>query len=224
MNHPVKIVPTADGSPTLYSARYRQHFHSLQGAWQESVYVYIQSGLDFLPQSLKEISVLEMGFGTGLNALLTLINAQGRRIFYHTLDADPIDEEILSQLSCPQIMDHPECSERFRAIHQAAWGEVVALSPQFSIIKDQVRLQDFMAPRQFHLIYYDAFSFVAQPELWSEEIFKKIYDLCYPGAVFVTYSSKSDVRRTLAAVGFQVQKIPGPPGKREILRAVKVNH
>jgi len=217
----IRHIITHDGSSTLYSARYDQHYHSIHGAIQESMHVFIEAGLRALPEHLTEVAILEMGFGTGLNALLTLVHNAGKQLHYTGLETIPLNWEQAYNLNYIQELKLPEAGEWFQAIHHAAWNETVAIKPDFSLEKLQCQLQDFAPERGYDLLYFDAFAPTSQPELWEPGIMQQLYDWLNPGGIFVTYSAKSSVRKGLIAAGFDVSKLPGPPGKREMLRGIK---
>jgi tRNA U34 5-methylaminomethyl-2-thiouridine-forming methyltransferase MnmC len=216
-------VLTADGSSTLFSEKYGECYHSRHGAVQESRHVFLQMGLHALPPDLREIRILEMGLGTGLNALLTCLEASDRQIHYLGLEAEPVAPALFPQLNYGDQIPAEKAQPTLEAILQAPWEEAISLSPTFTLEKRQVRIQDFEpgTDQQFDLIYYDAFAPDAQPELWSEELFQKLFSWAAPGAFLTTYSAKGAVRRAMIAAGFSVEKLPGPPGKREMLRAHK---
>lgn len=203
---------TADGSTTVYSTCFDQHYHSIFGAEKESEVVFIDLGLRFASEKFEEIHLLEMGFGTGLNAFLTQEWAKSQRkiVNYTGLEAFPITEEMISEFN-------------FDAgpLHALPWEEKVKIHPQFNFTKHKTTLQDFQSDSSFNLVYYDAFAPESQPELWTQEIFEKLYLLMLAGGVLTTYCSKGYVQRNLRAAGFLVEKHPGPPRKREILRAIK---
>ena len=167
------------------------------------------------------IHILEIGFGTGLNALLTMQWGLEKRqnILYTTLETNPLQIEAYQVLNYPQQLNIE--AKFFHEIHRSEWEKFVSIHPLFMLCKLECSLLHFVAKDQYHLIYFDAFAPDVQPELWTKEIFEKMYDCLVPGGVFVTYCSKGDVRRALHSVGFQLEKIPGPPGKREMLRAWK---
>lgn len=185
------------------------------------MHVYIRMGLDALPTERKEIRIFEMGFGTGLNALLSLLQRKDRTVHYTGLEAIPVAPEIASALNYPDKLGEPALKTPFMALHEAPWEETIMISPGFSLVKHQARVEVFQSEEGFDLIYFDAFAPNAQPELWAEDIMCRMYQLMRPGGIFVTYSAKSSVRRGLQSAGFIVEKLPGPPGKREMLRAVK---
>jgi tRNA U34 5-methylaminomethyl-2-thiouridine-forming methyltransferase MnmC len=212
---------TEDGSTTLYNEIIGEHYHSTHGAIQESQFIFIKDGLNECKKD--EIHILEMGFGTGLNAFLTMLEAEktGKKIHYHTVELYPISVEQAKTLNFAQILA-PEKNEDFLKLHTSKWGEISKISTNFEMLKIQGDFNslDFNELR-FDVVYYDAFSPEKQPELWSLDLFKKIYDACNPNAILTTYCAKGYVRRNLQAAGFTVHRLPGPPGKREKLSAVK---
>ncbi len=215
---------TADGSHTLFVRELNEHYHSTNGAIQESELVFIQNGLNHLPQCLKEINLLEIGFGTGLNALLSVLESkkQHRKINYVAIEPEPLDQEIIAKLNYPTQIGGTEAAGYFKKIHDSSWDYPVFLSDYFIISKIHAKLEDIaLREHQFHIVYFDAFGPEVQPELWTEVIFKKLYNCLKPEGVIVTYSCKGIVKRALKAVGFSLEKLPGPVGKREVLRATK---
>ena len=215
---------TADGSHTLFVPGLNEHYHSTNGALQESELVFIYNGLHHLAACLKEINVLEVGFGTGLNALLTVLEAkkQRRKINYVAVEPQPVDSEIIRKLNFASLIGGTEAQGYFKKLHEASWTYPAFLSDYFILSKIQAKLEDItLRDEQFHLIYFDAFGPDVQPELWTEEIFAKLFKCLKPGGILVTYSCKGTVKRALKAAGFTIEKLPGPVGKREVLRAVK---
>lgn len=215
---------TEDGSTTLYNEIIGEHYHSTHGAIQESQFIFIKDGLNECKKD--EIHILEMGFGTGLNAFLTMLEAEktGKKIHYHTVELYPISVEQAKTLNFAQILA-PKKNEDFLKLHTSKWGEISKISTNFEMLKIQGDFNslDFNELR-FDVVYYDAFSPEKQPELWSLDLFKKIYDACNPNAILTTYCAKGYVRRNLQAAGFTVHRLPGPPGKREKLSAMKQNN
>lgn len=217
-----KIILTDDGSPTVVSGRYGVTYHSTHGAVQESEHVFLKSGLDHLLDSGKtELKIFEMGFGSGLNVWLTMTMPakDDVAIDFHTIELSPLDDEELTgfaeQLAVRELDD-------FWKIHNVAWdGGKNRMNSNFTLTKYEASLIDFVLPENIDLVYYDAFSPDPQPELWTAEIFLKLFTAMNNGAVLVTYCCKGDVRRAMISVGFEVEKIPGPPGKREMIRATK---
>jgi tRNA U34 5-methylaminomethyl-2-thiouridine-forming methyltransferase MnmC len=219
-----EIVLTKDGSKTIHLPDWNENYHSHHGAVQEALHVFIQSGLDFISSSRKELSILEVGFGTGLNAILTYIYGvkNNLSIHYEGLEAYPVSPEEIELLAYDQLGGITENRSIYHDLHNANWNEQVALSDSFHLLKNQVFLADFDGtPNSVDLIYFDAFGPRVQPELWEKPIFEKFFGVMKTNGVFVTYCAKGQVRRDLIAAGFQVEKIPGPPGKREMLRATK---
>ncbi len=221
----LELTTTADGSQTLFVPGLNEHYHSINGALQESELVFIQNGLLHLPQCLKEINLLEVGFGTGLNALLTTLEAkkQRRKINYVAIEPYPVDSELTENLNYPEVIGGTEAAGYFKKLHEAGWVYPAFLSDYFIISKIQARLEEIaLQDAQFHLIYFDAFGPEVQPEMWTESVFEQLFKCLKPDGILVTYSCKGTVKRALKAAGFSIEKLPGPAGKREVLRAMKV--
>ena len=220
------LAPTEDGSPTLYNPVFGEHYHSIHGAVQESMHIFIEAGLhSWLKNSTKQsLHVLEVGFGTGLNALLTALDGQSQELSLHytILELYPVQEDIYSQLHFD--IKHPNSDKCLQELHTAPWDKAITLqcNPHFTLEKRHCALQEFSATRPIDLIYFDAFSPEAQEELWDEAIFKVLYDTSHSGAIIVTYCAKGEVRRRLQRAGWQVERLAGPPGKREMLRGTKL--
>jgi tRNA U34 5-methylaminomethyl-2-thiouridine-forming methyltransferase MnmC len=216
----LKLVETKDGSFTLLNTALGSTYHSRHGALTESQHVFIGEGLNrtWRP-SLSEITVLEMGFGTGLNALLTWGFAVEKaiRVNYHSLELYPVPEEVWSCYELPYSVEDTE--GRFRQLHQAKWNESVQLDDAFNLTKHHKSLLDFNSEERFDVVFFDAFEPETQPELWTEEIFSKLFELMNPEAILTTYCCKGYVRRNMISAGFMVEKVPGPPGKREMIVA-----
>lgn len=212
---------TEDGSTTLYNENIGEYYHSTHGAIQESQHIFIKDGLNECKKD--EIHILEMGFGTGLNAFLTMLEAEktGKKIHYYTVELYPISVDKAATLNFAQIL-LPEKNEDFLKLHTCKWGEISKISTNFEMLKIQGDFNSLeFNELKFDVVYYDAFSPEKQPELWSFDVFKKIYDACNANAILTTYCAKGYVRRNLQAAGFTVHRLPGPPGKREKLSAVK---
>ena len=218
----IEIVETREGIHTLINNRLNEHYHSMHGSMREGMHVFIRNGLNSLNKNLTDISILEMGFGTGLNAILTYRENQvlQKNIHYTTVEAFPLPETVTSRLNYFEYFGKP-LQPVFNRMHASKWFENVAFG-NFVLHKIQADMLELQLDGGFNLVYYDAFSPLHQPELWTFEVLHKIYDACKRNAVLVTYCSKGDVRRTLKAVGFDVEILPGPSGKREMIRAVKV--
>jgi tRNA U34 5-methylaminomethyl-2-thiouridine-forming methyltransferase MnmC len=217
-----EIKITADGSSTIYLPELEENYHSIYGAVQESMHVFIESGL-FQFSARKTIRIFEMGFGTGLNCLLSLLYSKQKEVFYYALEKYPLDKEIWSQLNYAEILEKDDrLLNIFSAIHAREWDKrPVEMSPGFFLAKELGDISSFQSGQQFDLIYFDAFAPQVQPELWTAEIFQKMHDILLPEGILVTYCAKGSVRRNLIQAGFQAERLPGPPGKREMLRAIR---
>ena len=220
----IKIEITEDGSHTLYVPALDKHYHSTHGALQESLHVYIEAGLKACTKN--EIHLLEIGFGTGLNAFLSLLESESGniKIIYHTVEKYPLSLEKVLALNYSSLIA-PQYSDTFTLIHFSPWETPIEISSRFSLVKHRL---DFSKPAQFDpqtrfdVVFYDAFAPDKQPEMWTLEVFEKIFALCSRDAIFTTYCAKGAVRRTLQTAGFVVERLPGPPGKREMLRGRKI--
>ncbi|MFD1873924.1 tRNA (5-methylaminomethyl-2-thiouridine)(34)-methyltransferase MnmD [Hymenobacter bucti] len=223
----IEVRTTADGSPTLYVPALDEHYHSHHGAAQESRHVFIAAGLQpLLAAGLGQeqpLRLLEIGLGTGLNALLTLGAAQaaGATITYAGYETVPLPPATVAALA-PQWAEDPTLSQAFAQLHAAPWNEETALGPNFRLTKLLAEVQAAALPAGYYnLIYFDAFAPEKQPELWTEDVFAKLYAAAAPGAVLVSYCAQGQFRRNLRAAGWLTEKLPGPPGKREMTRARK---
>jgi tRNA U34 5-methylaminomethyl-2-thiouridine-forming methyltransferase MnmC len=219
-----ELVISEDGSHTLFVPQLNEHYHSTHGAIQESRHIFIEAGLQKAVELNRKIKLLEVGFGTGLNALLTSLFAKrtGIEVDYIALEAYPLDKGILEQLNYCRLIEDREATMLFDRISKSEWDQSLPLSANFTLLKVHKMLQDYpFNDGPVHLVYFDAFSPDVQPELWSEGIFKKLFDHMVIGGILVTYSCKGVVKRALKSAGFLIEKLPGPPGKREILRAIK---
>lgn len=213
-----RLVITADGSHSVWNAEVGQHYHSIFGAWQESQRVFIELGLQAAFAQFDQIRLFEMGFGTGLNALLTLneVEKAQKSVEYTSIEAYPLPLSEAEQLNFDEVLH----TSQTVALHQAAWNQWVELTPFFKLWKHNGKLQDFRAMQTYNLVYYDAFAPEGQPELWTQEIFELVAGMMEPGGILTTYCSKGYVQRNLKAAGFLVEKHPGPARKREVLRAI----
>lgn len=213
---------TADGSHTVAIPAMDLSYHSKHGAINESMHVYIEAGLVTCMNGFDcdPVCILEMGLGTGLNALLSLREAINRKknIFYQAIEPYPLTTTEAALLNYGNITGF---ADAFQLLHITAWEKPVSINPFFTLHKAQVALQDFTTDHSFHCIYFDAFSPEAQPALWTTTIFSQLFSLLLPGGCLITYCSKSIVRKAMATAGFRVEKIPGPYGKREMVRAWK---
>jgi len=218
-----KLVRTKDGSHSLYVRELDEHFHSIYGAVQESEHIFIKAGLLQLPAHTR-VNILEIGFGTGLNALLTLMAAQKRvnDINYTAVEAYPLTMKEAGALNYTEVLNVPQLRPSFIRMHDCNWGNPTPIHRKFVLTIIRVELQNYEPKNScFDLVYFDAFAPKVQPELWSEEIFGMLYKSMRKKSLLVTYCAKGSVRRAMKAVGFNIESIPGPAGKREITRATK---
>lgn len=219
----MKLEQTADGSYTLYVPELDEHYHSVKGALTESQHIFINIGLKH--SSVTSPHILEIGLGTGLNCVLTLLEAKEsqRHVYYTGIERYPLNEEIIRKLNYPSIIGK-ECEEDYFAIHQAPWEEDVCLSPWFTLHKMEGDFTHYSFEQKYDIIYFDAFAPEKQPEMWEQSLFDNLYQVLNEGGILTTYCAKGVVRRMLQTAGFKVERLPGPPGgKREILRATKSN-
>jgi len=221
-----QIITTADGSVTISIPSSGVTYHSKHGAIQESMHVFIGAGLHYMiakDLTRNLLRIVEMGFGTGLNALLVLQHSirSGINIHYETIEAFPLENVVYTQLNYCAQLQAPELQPLFLQLHESAWETTHQITPRFSFRKRNSTLEKFTRDEPVDLIFYDAFAPSAQPELWTTEVFSKLFAMMATGGVLTTYCSKGDVRRAMVAAGFSVEKIPGPPGKREMVRAGK---
>jgi tRNA U34 5-methylaminomethyl-2-thiouridine-forming methyltransferase MnmC len=220
------LIITKDGSHSVAIPEWEVFYHSVHGAIRESLHVFIEAGLNYWLQkhtAARPCVVFEMGFGTGLNALLTLLEAERlqRKIIYETVEAYPLETAIVQQLNYCEALQQSNFQPAFESLHTSGWNKQQSITPFFSFKKVNALLTEFSASEPVDVIFYDAFAPTAQPELWTEAIFKQLLQLLAPDGILVTYCSKGDVRRAMQAAGFQVERIPGPPGKREMIRGKK---
>lgn len=221
-----EIIKTGDGSSTIFIPEWNEHYHSKHGALQEALHVFIKMGLDHYKSredARQEISILEIGFGTGLNALITLFEtiSASQKIIYTGIEAYPVSKDELTALNYSELFSRDDAQELFETLHKIPWDQKKDILPHFVLQKKQLFFNDIDEEDAYDLVYFDAFGPRVQPELWTEEIFGKMYRAMKEQGVLVTYSAKGSVRRAMQAVGFTVERLPGPPGKREMLRAVK---
>ncbi len=219
-----EIEITADGSHTLFVPELNEHYHSVNGAVQESKHVFIDSGLHHCTEN--EINVFEVGFGTGLNAFLTLLDAKSstKTVHYIGIEAYPLNADTISKLNYSQnYSSHHQ--NLFSKLHSVEWETETSITPTFFLTKLKADLTEFdwSKLKDINLIYFDAFAPEKQPDMWTQSIFDNLYDVAARGAVMTTYCAKGVVRRMMQQAGFVVERLPGPPGKREMLRATKVD-
>ncbi len=221
-----KIVFTADGSHTISIPEMNVPYHSVHGAIQESKHIFIEAGLHYSSGRFARpdvLHILEIGLGTGLNALLTLIGAEHdqQQIHYIAIEPFPLSAEEITSLNYCEQLNRNRLRDTFTKLHATEWEKDIALTSFFTIHKTRQSLLKFTTTERYDLVYFDAFAPAAQPELWTKEVFENLYQLLLPGGVLVTYCSKGDVRRAMEDAGFSIEKLAGPPGKREMLRAMK---
>ena len=216
-----EIIITDDGSTTIRIPDWDENYHSTHGAIQEAKHVFIKNGLDLF-QNQDSISILEIGFGTGLNAFITFLETLNKeKVNYVGVEAYPISAEEITQMNYVSQLDAEKYQEIFDKMHACDWENQQTITENFLLTKRKQFFQDIEDKNQFDLIYFDAFGFPLQPELWSEVIFKKMYDALLPKGTLVTYACRSSIKNAMLSVGFSIEKLPGAPGKREMLRATK---
>ncbi len=219
----MKLVTTKDGSQTLYVKSINETYHSLNGAVSESSHVFIRSGFNYLVnQGLNTIKLIEIGFGTGLNAFLTLIESIKYNIDveYTALEPNPLDQNIIEKLNYGKYIGHND-EDKFAKLHEEPWERKVEITENFTLLKLKVKLEAFdPESRKFNLVYFDAFAPSKQPEIWRLENLAKLFRSMEKRGVFVTYSAMGKLKRDLRTVGFEVESLPGPTGKREMVRAI----
>ena len=218
-----EIITTNDGSTTIHLPELNESYHSKHGAIQEAYHVFIKNGLSLFEG--KSVSILEIGFGTGLNSFITYLEAKksNQTIDYVGVEAYPVAVEEALQMNYLKELNANEEVTIFKNMHESIWEEKIAISDDFSLTKRQQLFQDINDEDAFNLIYFDAFGFRVQPELWSLEIFQKMYNALKINGVIVTYACRSSIKNAMVECGFKVEKLPGAPGKREMLRAKKIN-
>jgi len=220
-----KIVLTNDGSNSIFSEDVNEHYHSHFGALQESKHIFIDAGFcSGILSDLETVSILEIGFGTGLNALLTYFKANElqKKIYYETLELYPVSQQEVEQLNYPSLLPYSDAKEIFTTLHNVSWNKKQIISENFTLHKRQTSaINANYTPNRFDLVYFDAFSPDVQPELWTKEVFEPIYQSMKQNSILLTYCTKGSVKKILAELGFQLEKLPGPVGKREILWGIK---
>lgn len=216
-----EIIRTADGSTTIRLADWDEHYHSKYGAIQEAQHVFIKNGLALF--SNRDLSILEIGFGTGLNALITFLEARklALHIDYVGVEAYPVLAEEVAGMNYVEELQAREYAAVFNKMHESAWELAVPLSSDFTLTKREQFFDAIDDIAAYDLIYFDAFGYRVQPELWSTDIFRKMYAALKPNGILVTYAARGVVKRSMIEVGFKVEKLAGPPGKREMFRATK---
>ena len=216
-----EIITTKDGSTSLYIPQWDETYHSKNGAIQETYHVFIKNGLSLFND--EQIKVLEIGLGIGLNAFVTFLEAtkNSQVIEYTGVEAFPITFEEASKMNYPTQLNALEHTSIFEQLHYVSWNEKHSISKFFLFKKQNIYFEEIIAINEFDLIYFDAFGYDVQPQLWSEEIFKKMYDALKTKGVLVTYACRTSIKKAMQSAGFTIEKLPGALGKREMLRATK---
>lgn len=219
------LLKTGDGSYTLHIPEWDEQYHSKHGAIAEALHVFIKEGLFYWTDKYasKGVSIMEIGFGTGLNAFLTLLETENHnfKIDYTGVEAYPLDASETVTLNYPSLLNASE--EDFLKLHNTSWEEESDVFENFKLTKNKKFFSEITAENAFNLIYFDAFGIRVQPDLWTESIFQIMYNALKPNGVLVTYAASGNARRAMQAVGFSMERLPGPPGKREMLRATKLD-
>ena len=222
----VELIQTRDGSHSLLVPEMNETYHSTHGAITESQYVFIKQGLEYyLSQNPDNevLNVFEVGFGTGLNALLTAEFATSKNITvkYTSLEKNPLAGEVIEAINYPSLMGG-DAQQIFNSLHDADWGSGIEINAHFELEKIQTALQDYSVEgEKFNVVFFDAFAPSKQPEMWAKEMLQKTFDLLLPSGVLVTYCAQGQFKRDLTSCGFEIEKLPGPPGKAEMTRAEK---
>jgi len=222
--HDSKLFITDDGSHSLYSKKYGVSYHSKYGALEETQHVFINAAFRFKAVIQQNISILEIGFGTGLNTFVTFFEAKKRNLVikYTAVEAYPISVQQAEQLNYSDLIESEENTDLFLKLHQEPWDIPFQLNDQFVIEKVLKKFEEIDYKNQFDIIYFDAFAPNAQPELWNDEMLAKMFEALLPEGILVTYCAKGEVKRSLKRVGFIIEALPGPTGKREMTRAMKI--
>ncbi len=217
-----EICITADGSTSIHLPEINEQYHSKHGAIQEAYHVFIKHGLDVF-EDKSNIAILEIGFGTGLNCFITYLESVKRNLIvdYVGIEAYPVSAEEIKLMNYCDALNTQKETAIFTKMHTSDWETMQTINTNFTLLKRKQLFEKIDDKNKFHLIYFDAFGARVQPELWTETIFKKMFEALKPNGILVTYSAKGSVRRAMQTVGFTVERLPGPVGKREMLRATK---
>jgi tRNA U34 5-methylaminomethyl-2-thiouridine-forming methyltransferase MnmC len=218
----LELIKTEDGSHTLHLPVLGENYHSIHGAIQESRHVFIDNGLLAVSETTPILKIFEVGFGTGLNAMLTILQTENtsKNVIYHSIEKYPLEKNIYSGLNYPDFFGKSS-KKIFDEMHEAPWNKTCRMTKNFHLHKISGDIETFQFSDKYHLICFDAFAPDKQPALWTYDIFQRIYQAMYKGGLLVTYSVKGTICRCLTDIGFKIKKIPGPPGKRHMLQAFK---
>lgn len=227
-----EVIVTNDGSHSLYIKALDEHYHSINGAIQESKHIFINAGLRYIlankTNCYEKINILEIGLGTGLNALLTFAEMQNLKIhiYYSAVEAYPIHKKLVDQLNYAALLNtinknNIDLNFIFQLIHSSEWEKQISFSDNFTFHKIKDKLQTAHFNEMYNIIYFDAFAPAVQPEMWTEKVFIKLFSALNKNGILVTYCAKGEVKRMLKKVGFTIESLQGPPGKREMIRAIK---
>lgn len=219
----VELVITQDGSSTLYVPELNEHYHSVHGAITESLHVFIENG--FKKINKPEVKIIEMGFGTGLNVFLTFVESSKRKVkvYYNSIDLFPLEKEVVDNLNYTDILQLDDSlKDVYKKFHEYLWNEEYKVNDYFVFRKSLIDVTQNDINGEYDIVYYDAFAPSKQPEVWSEEVLKKFYNILCKGGILTTYCASGKVKRTLQNIGFEVQTLPGPPNKREMINAIKI--
>lgn len=217
------IQNTKDGSHTLFSQKFDEIYHSRHGALLESQHVFIQAGLEMALQNTKKIELLEVGWGTGLNSLLSLqymLKHPQVQVNYMGVEPLPVPIDIIRQLNYLAQLNQADLTDYFMKMHEIAWNEAFDILPNFQLYKNSQKIEELKTNKRFDLVYFDAFAPSKHPEMWEHKTLEHISQFLAPQGILVTYCAKGQFKRDLQSLGFDVEKLPGPPGKREMTRAV----
>ena len=216
-----EIIITSDGSTSIHLPEWEESYHSKHGAIQEAQHVFIKNGLSLCKG--QSVSVLEIGFGTGLNAFITFLESQknNQNINYVGVEGFPISPEEVLQMNYVDQLNANQFESEFKIMHTSDWEENVTISDTFRLTKRKQLFNDINDKNQFDIIYFDAFGYRVQPELWSVEIFTRMFDALKEGGILVTYACRGPIKNAMKEAGFKIEKLAGPPGKREMLRGRK---
>jgi tRNA U34 5-methylaminomethyl-2-thiouridine-forming methyltransferase MnmC len=225
MNDKVHLKITGDGSHTLFVPELNENYHSYHGAYAEAVHVFIETGLRSAFDSFEKVNIFEVGFGTGLNATLAyqFASHHSKPVSYTGIEKYPLDKSIVDQLNYKEFWKQAELDVTFDQMHSVTWNEACLMHPFFTFKKLNGAVQDYtFEPNYYHLIFFDAFAPEKQPDMWTVDLFKQLYGCLQTKGALVTYCAKGQFKRDLKAAGFEVETLPGPPGKREMVRGVKL--